>query len=400
MKPELMAPVSDWVSLKAAAQAGADAVYFGLKELNMRATAKNFERNQLPKVIEFCHENGIKAYVTLNTIIYEHELSRLAEVLTVAKDAGIDAIICWDMAVITLARKEGLPIILSTQASVSNSQACKAYQELGVRRVVLARECSLDQIAQIRNETDLELEVFVHGAMCVSISGRCFLSQALFNRSANRGECLQPCRRAYTATDPEEGHELSVENHYIFSPSDLCTLSFIDQLIDQGIDCLKIEGRARSPEYVKTVTKAYRRAIDAHLAGELTNERKEELIKECRTVFNRDFSQGFFFGRPTDWTNTYGSQATTKKIYLGEVKKYYQKIGVAEITLETHPLEKGDCIMFQGKTTGVAEQTIDSMQKDHMFIAHAAKGERIAIKTAVPVRPRDKVFLITTSDNC
>ncbi|MFO7711388.1 MAG: peptidase U32 family protein [Candidatus Woesearchaeota archaeon] len=391
MKPELMAPVSDWPSLTAAVEAGADSVYCGLKELNMRATARNFERTQLPKVVEFCHSRSVKVYLTLNTIIYEKEIPIIKEILDMVR---VDAIICWDMAVITEARKRGIPVILSTQASVSNSTACNAYKELGVKRVVLARECTLEQISSIRKETDLELEVFAHGAMCVSVSGRCFLSQFLFNRSANRGDCLQPCRRAYIVKDPEEGHELSVSNHYIFSPQDLCILPFIDEVIETGIDCLKIEGRARSPEYVKTVTSAYRKAIDAFHDNTLTTELKDSLVEECRTVFNRGFSPGFFFGRPADWTTTYGSQATTRKVYLGEVKKYYQKIGVAEFTLETNPLQLGERIMFQGKTTGVKEQTVESLQKNHKPVEKAEKGERIALRTDFTVRPRDKVFLI------
>lgn len=262
---ELLAPAGNWISLRAAIEAGADSIYFGLKELNMRAKANNFKLNEINKVTQECRKHKVKAYLTLNTIIYENELNKIKSILKKAKQAKIDAIICWDHAVIKEASKLKLPIHLSTQASVSNSEAAKFYKKLGVKRIILARELNLNQIKQIKKESKIEVEVFIHGAMCVSISGRCFLSHYLFNKSANRGECLQPCRRKFILKDIEENHELELGQDYIISPKDLCTIDIIDKLIKAKIGCFKIEGRMRSPEYVKTVTEVYREAIDAVL---------------------------------------------------------------------------------------------------------------------------------------
>jgi U32 family peptidase len=397
-KPELMSPVSDWVSLRAAIDAGCDAVYFGLKILNMRSTAKNFELSELKKVALFCHEKNVKAYLTINVILFQNELKKAEEVITAAKKAGVDAIICWDTGVIEICKRHGQNIILSTQASVSNSLAAKYYKDLGISRIVLARECTLDDIKRIKESVDIEIEVFIHGAMCVSVSGRCFISQFLFGKSANRGECLQPCRRSFTVHDPEENHELELRNNYVMSPKDLCTLPFIGKIIESGADSFKIEGRARSPEYVKTVTAVYRKAIDAYLEGTLNDELKEKLIKKVKAVYNRDFSDGFYMGRPIqEWTDVYGSKATKKKIYIGKVRRFYQKISVAEILVESYELHLGDHLMIQGPTTGVHEQTIDEMQLEHVSIKAAKPKQRIAIKTNSLVRPNDKVFIIVYS---
>ena len=395
MKPELMAPASDRISLRAAIDAGADAVYLGVKELNMRITSKNFSSDELEEVVGLCHEKGVKTYLTLNTIIYEEELESMRRIVKKARDAKVDAVICWDMSVVSEAKKEGLPVFLSTQASVSNSRSAEFYKELGVSRIVLARECKLEDIRMIKDKTGIEIEIFIHGAMCVSVSGRCFISQYLFNKSANRGDCLQPCRRSYIIKDPEEGHELELGKDYVLSPKDLCTMMFIDKLMDAGADSLKIEGRARSPEYVKTVTSAYREAIDLHSEGKLTREKKEKLLQELKTVFNRGFSEGFYMQRPiSDWTDAYGSKATTRKEYAGIVANFYKDISVAEIKLQSSGLKKGDQIMIQGETTGIVEQEAGSMQKDHKEIDSADKGESIGLKMDKLVRINDKVYKI------
>ncbi len=395
-KPELLAPVSNHVMLAAAIESGADSVYFGLKELNMRITANNFELSELAKVVKKCHDNEVRAYLTVNTIIYEAELDKLKKIIKEAKKANVDAIIAWDMSVVKMALDEGIETHLSTQASVSNSESAKFYKDLGIKRIILARECTLDQIKEIKQKSRVEIETFVHGAMCVSVSGRCFLSQNIFSRSANRGDCLQPCRRKYIIKDPEEDHELVLGEDYVLSPKDMSVMPIIDELIESGIGCFKIEGRNRSPEYVKVVTKAYREAIDLYSEGRLDESKKQELVESLKTVYNRDLSLGFFKGRPAelDFTDVYGSKSTKKKQYIGLVKNYYQKIEVAEIKVETGKLEVGDEMMIQGPTTGVFQQKIDSIEINHKKVDSAVKGDRAAIKTEKIVRPNDKVFLI------
>jgi U32 family peptidase len=404
-KPELMAPVSDLVSLKTAILSGADSVYFGLKTLNMRAKAKNFEENQLKKVVEFCHENNTKAYLTLNTIIFDDELEKLESIIQIAKQANIDAIICWDFAVIQLLQKYKIPIILSTQASISNVLSAKYFENQGIKRIVLARECSLEQIKNIKKETNLEIEIFIHGAMCVSYSGRCFLSQFLYNKSANRGECIQPCRRQYIVRDIEEDTELELGNNYILSPKDLCTIDFIEELIESGVDCFKIEGRKRSPEYIQTVTSVYRKAIDKYFVDKnLTKDFKKGLKEDLSKVFNRDFSDGFFLNKDTkewakEWTHDYGSKATQKKIFIGFVKNYYSRIGVAEIDIKSNNISTGDQLMFQGNKTGVITEKINSIESNHKKVKSAKSGDWIAIKTKNLVRKNDKVFKVTYSSS-
>src|SRR3989344_6053661 len=340
-KPELMSPVGNWEMLKAAVDAGADAVYFGIKNLNMRVNAKNFTVDDLKKITEFCHKNNVKTYLTLNIIVYENELKDVEVVLKAAKQANIDMIICWDLSVIKKAKESGLEVCISTQASISNSSSANFYKELGAKRIVLARECTLDQIKEIRSKINLEIETFIHGAKCISISGRCFLSHHLFNKSANRGECMQPCRRKYLIYDKEEsGNSMLLGEDYVMSAKDLCTISFIDKLIEAGIDSFKIEGRKRSPEYVFTLTKVYREAIDSYFKNELTEHKKQQLFDELKTVFNRGFSSGFYFGKPSseDFAETRGSLATMKKIFIGKITNYYQKIKVASLMLNSDRL--------------------------------------------------------------
>lgn len=429
-KPELLSPVQDFVSLKVDIDGGADAVYFGIKELNMRIKAKNFNLKDTKRVIELCHKNNIKAYFTLNTIIYDNEINRIRKILKKLKKEKVDGIIAWDFSVIKECEKLSLPVHLSTQASISNFEAIKILKNKfkNIKRINLARELSLEQIKDIikkikQNRLNIEIETFIHGAMCVSISGRCFLSQEIFNKSANRGECLQPCRRKYIIKDVEEGHEFELGEDYIISPKDLCTIEIIDKLIEAKIDAFKIEGRNRSPEYVKVTTECYREAIDTIVQSknkarggwgtspkrikhqsylspllkqkEYNEKLKNELLKRLRTVYNRGFSTGFYLGKPiNEWAKAYGSKATKEKIYIGKVKNFYKKIKVVEILIEANKLKLNDKIMFQGPTTGVVEQKITSMEKNHKKIEKAKKGERIAIKTYSLVRENDKIFLI------
>lgn len=402
-KTILLAPVGSWDMLSAAINSGANAIYFGIKGLNMRDSgARNFLISDLKKIVDVCHSSNIQAYLTVNTIIFENEIKKVDKILTNAKKAKIDAIIAWDFSVISLCKKYKLPIYLSTQASVSNFEAIKQYHKLGVKRFVLARECTLSQIKEITKKTkkldkDIQIEVFIHGAMCVSVSGRCFLSQFLYGNetSANRGKCIQPCRRSYIIKDPETEKELDVHNNYILSPKDLCTLPFIDKLIKAGIDIFKIEGRGRSPEYVSVVTSCYREAIDAYYNRKLTSELKDKLIEKLKTVYNKGFSSGFYLGKPiNEWAGTYGTLATKKKTYIAKILNLYKKINVAEIKLENGPLKVGDTILIIGKNTGAHEQKVTSMQKD---VSHplqiANKGDVIAIKLDKMIEKADLIYL-------
>lgn len=402
-KPEILAPVGDMAMLSAAIQAGTDAIYFGAKVLNMRAKARNFELSQLKSVVELCHKNKVKAYLTVNTIVYEDELSILDNLLKSAKEAKIDAIIAWDMAVLKKAKELGLEIHLSTQASVSNSDALKVYEDIGVSRVVLARECTLKQIKQIKEKTKLEIECFVHGAMCISVSGRCFISQFVSNCSANRGECLQPCRREYKIVDKEEGYELIAGSNYILSPKDLCTLEIVDKLVGV-VDVFKIEGRNKSPEYVKTIVECYKEAIDLAVKGKLDENAKKRLIEKAKTVYNRDFSTGFYMGKPMkEWANTSGSNATKTKVYIGFISKVYKKVGAIDVKLESGELNLGDTILLIGDKSGVHEHKVESMQIDPGVDVKSVKKGKVAgilVKSlAQNIRPNDKVFILESLTN-
>ncbi|MBW2984122.1 U32 family peptidase [Candidatus Woesearchaeota archaeon] len=412
MKPELIAPVGNLPMLSAAINAKADAVYFGVKELNMRITANNFELSQIKKVVEQCHKNNVKAYLTLNTIIYDDELEKVRKLLKQAKKAGIDAVIAWDFAVLEECKKQKIPIHLSTQASVSNFGSLYSYyKRFKIKRAVLARECSLEQIKEIikkikNKKIKVEIEVFVHGAMCVSMSGRCFTSQFVFGKSANRGDCLQNCRREYKIID-EEGNELRLGNNYVMSAKDLCTLPFLDRLIDAGINGFKIEGRNRSAEYVSVVTECYGDILKSmkkfNIKKSLIKKNKNKSIlkkiknniQKLKTVYNRDFSTGFYLGKPIDeWTDSYGGKATKKKFYVGKIKNFYKKIKVAELLMENKPLKLNDEIIIIGNKTGAISQNISSMEIKHKKIKTAKKGQRIAIKLNKTARENDKVFVV------
>ncbi len=395
-KPELMAPAGNKTMLTAVVKAGADAVYFGVEKLNMRAKASNFKTDNLPELTSYCKENNVRTYLTLNTIIYEEELDQLRDIILKAKEAGVDRIICWDFSVVQLCKEAGMPFCISTQGSVSNSLAANFYKEMGAERIVLARECSLEDIKKVRALTDLEIEVFVHGAMCIAVSGRCFMSHHLFDKSANRGECIQPCRREYEVYDPTIGKSMIVGEDYILSPEDLCTLGFIDQLIETGVDSFKIEGRKRSPEYAAAVTSAYRRAIDLYYENKLTPEIKKELTEGLEKVFNRGFSTGFYFNTPgaDEYADIYGSKASKRKEYLGKVLNYYKQAGAVYISVDAGTLNEGDEIYIIGETTGVVQLKVENILEDERSIKSASKGMKITFKCNDMVRPRDAVYLI------
>jgi U32 family peptidase len=395
-KPELMAPAGDWTMLRAAVSNGADAVYFGLDKLNMRAKAANFSVEELPNIISFCSEHKVKTYLTLNTIVFEEELSELEEIVIAAKKNGVDRIICSDLAVADLCFKHKIAFCISTQSSISNSLAADVYKRMGAVRIVLARECSLEEIKKIRAKTDLEIEAFVHGAMCIAVSGRCFMSHHLFGKSANRGECVQPCRREYEVYDPSIDKSLIVGEDYIMSPKDLCTIDFIDQLIETGIDSFKIEGRKRAPEYVAKVVSVYRKAIDLYFENLLTNEKKHEFLAELETVYNRGFSSGFYFNVPSseEYAGVHGSKATTRKVYVGKIANYFKDIEIAHVIMETGELNVGDDILIIGETTGVLEIKIEMMNVNDKMSQTAKKGDEITFKTPLLARRNDKVYLI------
>lgn len=387
-KPELLAPAGSWPALVAAVNAGADAVYFGLQDLNMRSLGKNFKLNDLKKISNICKSKGVKIYLTLNTIVYDSEIPKLERIIKAAKKF-VDAIICWDLAVIELCKKHKIEFHISTQASVSNIKAAQFYKKLGAKRIVLARELNLRQIKQISKIIDVEC--FAHGAMCASISGRCFTSQMLFNKSANRGECIHPCRRTYLVQDLE-GNKLRLRNNKIFSAKDLCTLPFIDKLKAAGITAFKIEGRNRDPRYVDKVIKVYRKALDKKLS-------KEEIkigIQELNKVYNKGFSTGFYLGLPTsdDFAKIEHSAATEKKVFVGKVTHFYPKISVAEIKIIDKPIKPGDKLCIIGKTTGVLNLTANRIEIQHKQVAKTSKGDEIAIQVPSRIRKNDEVYLI------
>ncbi len=396
---QLLAPVGNWSMLRAAVQAGCDAVYFGVQGFNMRAAANNFSVEELKEVVDFCHQNNVKAYCTVNVIIFEQELEKLHQILKALKEANVDAVICWDLAVIKKCQELGLEIHLSTQASVSNSESAKLWKRFGVSRIVLARECSLENIKEIKDQAKIEIECFIHGARCISLSGRCFMSQELFNKSANRGECLQPCRREYKVID-EEGKEMIMKNNFIMSAKDLCALPLLPKLMELGVDSFKIEGRNRGADYVYKVVSIYRKAINAVKENKLDqNKFNKELIEklndELRAVYNKDFSQGYFVDYPHHQRcDEYGNKSTTKKILLGKVKNYYNKIGVAEFKVESEGFSVRDRLSFIGPTTGYVEIIVTEIHNDTGKVEKAEKGELISVKVNSLVREGDKVYLL------
>ncbi|MBI1937989.1 MAG: U32 family peptidase [Ignavibacteriales bacterium] len=396
-KPELLAPAGDWSMLNTAINSGADAVYFGVDKLNMRAAADNFTLAELPEIVDHCKLNDVKAHLAVNSIVYENELEYLDELIRTAKSAGVDMIICWDLAVIQKCSEYNMPFCISTQASISNSESAKFYERLGAKRIVLARECTLDKIKEIIGKVNIEVETFVHGAMCVAISGRCFMSHEVFGKSANRGECIQPCRREYEIIDKDDKHSFILGEDYVLSPKDLCAIEFIDKLIEAGISSFKIEGRKRSPEYIAKVVSIYRKAIDLYYEQRLTEETKQNFVFELKKVYNREFSPGFYFGTPgsESFVHSHGSVATTRKVYIGKILNYYKKSKVAFIKLETGNLKPGESIYIIGNNTGTVELKINKIILDDNEIAEAIKGMSVTIECDDRVREHDKVYKIT-----
>ncbi len=386
-KTELLAPAGDFSMLNAAINAGADAVYFGLKEFSMRANAKNFTIKDLDEIEKICKSKKIKRYLTLNTVIYNSELKKLEEITKKIRKK-VDAVICWDFAVVQLCKKYKIPFFISTQASVSNIESAKFYKNLGAKRIILARELNLKQIKEISKIIDIEC--FCHGAMCVAVSGRCFTSQFLFNKSANRGECLHPCRRSYIVKD-EEGNELKIENSRILSAKDLCTLPFIEKMKKAGIKSFKIEGRNRDARYVNTVVKIYRKALDKRL----NKKEIEEGAKELEKIYNRGYSSGFYLKIPTadDFAKIEHNASKEKKHFVGKIIHYFDKLGVASVKLVSE-LKVGDEIVIIGKTTGIVNSKINSIEINKKKVDKAGYGQEIGIKIPEIVRKNDEVYLI------
>ncbi|NTU53205.1 MAG: U32 family peptidase [Chlorobiaceae bacterium] len=406
LKPELISPAGSWSSMRAALDSGADAIYFGAEGFNMRAASKNFSPGEFGGISRLCRSHGARAYLALNPVIYDAELEEVDRMVEAAKIAGLDAVICWDMAVIGACQRHGMQFHLSTQASVSNFDSLRFYTSLGARMIVLARELTLDQVATITSRIEAEklpvaIECFVHGAMCVAVSGRCFLSQEIFGRSANRGECVQPCRRSYLITDAEEKHQLELGADYVMSPKDLCTITFLDRLFDAGIGAFKIEGRNRSPEYVATTTAAYRRAIDfiaAHRDDGDFDEAYQTLAsgleQELKKVYNRGFSSGFFFGKPADeWARHSGSVASETKSYVGIVRKFFPKAGVAEILVHAPGIDTGSTLSIQGQSTGLVIIKNATLHLDGVPATTIAQGEIFTVQCD-RVRKNDKVYIL------
>ena len=431
---EVMAPVGSRESLMAAIQAGADSIYFGIEQLNMRAhSASAFTIDDLKEIAQICRDHGIKSYLTVNTIIYGEDIPLMHDIIDAARLAGISAVIASDVAVMQYCRGnvgagergyENTPasefrasappyprtsVHLSTQLNISNIEALRFYAQFA-DVVVLARELNMEQVADIYRQVCeqhicgpsgelVRIEMFCHGALCMAISGKCYMSLHAANRSANRGECIQVCRRSYTATDDETGYQLDIDNKYIMSPKDLKTIRFIDRMMQSGVRVFKIEGRARGPEYVYTVVKCYKEAIQAVLDGTFTEERKDEWDARLATVFNRGFWDGYYQGQLMgEWNKNYGSNATERKVYIGKGTKYYSKLGVAEFSVEANTFRVGDKLLITGPTTGVIYVTPSEIHDDHGPVDVAQQGTRVSIAVPSKVRPSDKLFKLETSE--
>lgn len=405
-----MAPAGSWESLQAAIQAGADSVYFGIERLNMRSrSSSNFTTEDLHRIVERCKEAGIKSYLTINTIIYDEDLELMREIVDNAKEAGVSAIIAADVAVMQYAISQGVEVHLSTQLNISNIEALRFYAQFA-DVVVLARELNMDQVAEIhrriveenivgRNGELIRIEMFCHGALCMAVSGKCYLSLHELNASANRGACMQVCRRAYRVHDEDSDIELTVDNKYIMSPKDLKTIHFMNKMMDSGVRVFKIEGRARGAEYVKAVVSCYNEAIEAHLNDTFTDEKVADWDVRLSKVFNRGFWDGYYLGqRLGEWSHNYGSKATHKKVYIGKCTNFFQKIGVAEFLLEAQTLSVGDEILVTGETTGAYEDVVEEVRVDLKPVETVEKGTYFSIKTKDVVRRNDKLFKIVPAE--
>ena len=404
---EIMAPVGSRESLAAAIQAGADSIYFGIENLNMRARSSNtFCIDDLRDIARQCNEHGVKSYLTVNTIIYDRDLTLMRTIVDAAKAAGISAVIAADVAVMEYANRIGQEVHLSTQLNISNAEALRFYARFA-DVVVLARELNLEQVAaiyrQIREENicgprgeQIRIEMFCHGALCMAVSGKCYLSLHEMNSSANRGACMQVCRRAYTVRDKETDAELEIDNQYIMSPKDLKTIHFLNKMMDAGVRVFKIEGRARGPEYVRTVTECYKEAVRAYVEGTFTDEKVAQWDERLRTVFNRGFWDGYYLGqRLGEWTKNYGSAATERKIYVGKGIKYFSNIGVAEFLVEAAEVSVGDKLLITGPTTGAVFATLDEARVDLKPVHTVRKGEHFSMKS-VKIRPSDKLYKLVS----
>ena len=405
-----MAPVGSYEALSAAIQAGAGSVYFGIGRLNMRSkSTKNFTLDDLHNIATICNEHNVKSYVTINTVVFDEELEEMRQLVDAVKANGISAIIASDQSVIQYARQIGVEVHMSTQCNITNIEAIKYYSQFA-DVMVTAREVSVNQVKAITRKIEeqnirgpkgelIRIETFCHGALCMAVSGKCYLSLDNFNTSANRGACVQPCRRGYTVQDRDQEITLAIENEYIMSPKDLCTLPFLDKLLDAGVKVLKIEGRGRSPEYTKVTVGVYSEAVDAIRNGEFTEEKVAQWTERLRSVYNRDFWDGYYLGRKMgEWTQRYGSQATKRKIFVGTVTNFFGKINVAEIKMETQDLKVGDDIMIIGPTTGVYEDKISEIRVDLKSVESTEKGELCSIPTKDVIRRGDKVYKVVDAE--
>ena len=405
---EIMAPVGSRESLAAAIQAGANSVYFGIGQLNMRShSANHFTIDDLRDIASTCNSHGIKTYLTVNTIIYDGDIDTMHEIVDAAKEAHISAVIASDVAVMTYCNRIGVEVHLSTQLNISNIEALRFYAQFA-DVVVLARELNMDQVAAIYRQIEeqhicgpkgelIRIEMFCHGALCMAVSGKCYMSLHNANRSANRGECVQICRRSYTATDNETGNQLEIDNKYIMSPKDLKTIRFIDRMMESGVRVFKIEGRARGPEYVYTVVSCYREAIGSVIDGTFTEERKDGWDERLATVFNRGFWDGYYQGQTLgEWNKHYGSAATEKKVLVGKVMKYFSKLSVAEVAVEATTFDRGDRLLITGPTTGVMHLDATEIRYDLHPVDTAQQGWRVSIPVSGKVRPNDKLFKLVT----
>ncbi|MFC2652320.1 peptidase U32 family protein [Capnocytophaga gingivalis] len=408
-KIELMAPAGSFESLQAALDNGADSVYFGVEQLNMRARSSiNFTLDDLDEIARRCKEKNVRTYLTLNTIIYDHDLSIIKTLLDRAKQAHITAVIAMDQAVIAYARQIGMEVHISTQINITNIETVKFYA-LFADTMVMSRELSLRQIKKICEQIEreqvkgpsgnlVEVEIFGHGALCMAVSGKCYLSLHSHNSSANRGACKQNCRKKYTVIDQESGFEIELDNEYMMSPKDLCTLDFLDQVIDTGAKVLKIEGRGRAPEYVATVIRTYREAIDAYYEGTYTKEKVEKWMEALATVYNRGFWGGYYLGQKLgEWSGVPGSQATQKKVYIGKAMHFFPKTNISEFKIEAFDIKRGDKLLITGPTTGVQELILEDMYVNDQLSESAKKGDSCTFRTEFRTRPSDKLYKIVSN---
>ena len=408
---ELMAPVGSYESLMAAIQGGANSIYFGIEQLNMRSrSSNNFTIEDLHKIASICKENNIKSYLTVNTVLFDHDIKVMHKIVDAAKEGGVTAIIAADVSAIMYARTIDVEVHISTQCNITNIEAVKFYAQFA-DVVVLARELNLNQVAAIYKQIVeekicgpkgelIQIEMFAHGALCMAVSGKCYLSLHEKNSSANRGACMQTCRKAYTVTEKESGNELEIDNEFIMSPKDLCTIGFVNKMIDAGVRVLKFEGRARSPEYVKTVLSSYSEAVDAYLDGSYSKEKIDVWMDQLATVFNRGFWNGYYLGQKLgEWSSEYGNRATKRKMLVGKGTNYFAKIKVAEFQLESQELSIGDNILITGPTTGVIETTIKEIRVDMKSVDKAVKGDSFSIALDTMIRRSDKLYKIVEVTN-